>query len=122
MSSHAKTTALKIAAVLAVIWGLVHLFAGLMVLFSDASGGFQAINDAVDPALLAHDYHGAVGGVLNQHGWNLGWFGIATIVGAFIWRGSQTGSGSRVLSAAWPIWGTSSFLTSKALCIFSRAQ
>ena len=83
--------ALKIAAVLWVVWGLVHTLAGVMVLASDASGGFQAIADAVGPDLLEADYHAAVGGVLNQHGWNLGWFGIATIIGAvLIWRQNIT--------------------------------
>lgn len=83
--------ALKIAAGLWVIWGLVHLLAGVIVLTSDAQGGFAAIADAVDPATLAHDYAPAVGGILNQHGWNLAWFGVATVLGAgFIWRGSLT--------------------------------
>ncbi len=82
---------LKISAVLWVIWGLVHTLAGVIVLTSDASGGFAAIADAVDAEALAMDYHAAVGGVLNQHGWNLGWFGIATIIGAvFVWRGNLT--------------------------------
>ena len=86
-----QVLALKIAAILWVIWGLVHALAGVIVLTSDASGGFQAIADAVAPALLASDYHGAVGGILNQHGWNLGWFGVATLVGAvFIWRQNIT--------------------------------
>ncbi|MEM8850594.1 MAG: hypothetical protein AAGE03_11240 [Pseudomonadota bacterium] len=91
MFSSAKTSALKAAAILWVIWGLVHAFAGMVVLSSDATAGFQAIADAVDPARLALDYPGAVGGILNQHGWNLGWFGVATIVGAvFIWRRNMT--------------------------------
>jgi hypothetical protein len=83
--------ALKVAAVLWVIWGLVHLLAGVIVLTSDATGGVQAIADAVDPATLVADYAPAVGGVLNQHGWNLGWFGIATIIGeVLIWRQNIT--------------------------------
>ena len=83
--------ALKSAAVLWVIWGLVHTLAGVIVLSSDATGGFQAIADAVDPAALEAEYHAAVEGVLNQHGWNLGWFGIATIIGAIlIWRQNVT--------------------------------
>ena len=83
--------ALKTSAVLWVIWGLVHLLAGVIVLSSDASGGFAAIADAVDPAAVAADYHGAVGGILNQHGWNLAWFGVATVIGAvFIWRQNVT--------------------------------
>lgn len=89
--THSHALALKVAAVLWVIWGLVHAFAGVIVLSSDASGGFQAIADAVDPDLLQANYHAAVGGVLNQHGWNLGWFGGATIIGAIlIWRQNIT--------------------------------
>lgn len=83
--------ALKIAAVLWIIWGLVHAFAGGIVLSSDASAGFAAIADAVDAAAIASDFNPAVGGILNQHGWNLLWFGIVTIVGGgLIWRGSVT--------------------------------
>lgn len=82
---------LKVAAILWIIWGLVHTLAGVMVLSSDATGGFQAIADAVTAADLEADYHAAVGGVLNQHGWNLAWFGVATIVGGLlIWRANMT--------------------------------
>ena len=83
--------AFKVAAVLWIIWGLVHMLAGTIVLSSDATGGFQAIADAVDPAALEATYHPAVGGILNQHGWNLAWFGLATFIGAFlIWRQNMT--------------------------------
>ena len=86
-----QAIALKAAAVLWVIWGLVHVLAGVMVLSSDAAGGVQAIADAVDPALLVADYHAAVGGILNQHGWNLAWFGVVTVIGGgFIWRANMT--------------------------------
>lgn len=89
--SGTKILALKIATVLWVIWGLVHLFAGVVILTSDATGGFQAIADAVAPATLVHAYEPAVGGILNQHGWNLAWVGVATIIGAvFIWRQNLT--------------------------------
>jgi hypothetical protein len=65
--------------------------AGVLVLFGDTVSGFQAIADAVDPDALEADYHGAVGGVLDQHAWNLAWFGLVTIVGAvFIWRQNMT--------------------------------
>lgn len=87
----AQAIALKIAAVLWVVWGLVHTFAGIMVLVSDASGGFAAIADAIPADALAVEYHPAVGGILNQHGWNLGWFGIATIIGGvLVWRQNMT--------------------------------
>lgn len=86
-----QTTALKIAAVLWVIWGLVHTLAGGMTIFQAPSLGFAAIADAVDPGLLVADYHPAVGGVLNQHGFNLLWIGAATIIGAvFIWHRNMT--------------------------------
>lgn len=83
--------ALKIAAVLWVIWGLVHAFAGGMVLSSAAVDGFKAIADAVAPSELDADYHPAVGGILNQHAWNLLWFGVVTAIGGvLVWRASMT--------------------------------
>lgn len=89
--SKTQSLALKVAAVLWVIWGLVHAFAGVIVISSDASAGFSAIADAVTDEALAADYHPAVGGILNQHGWNLLWFGVATLIGAvFIWRENIT--------------------------------
>lgn len=67
------------------------MLAGFIVISSDTAGGFQAIADAVDPALLEGDYHPAVGGILNQHGWNLLWGGAVTLVGAgFVWRKNFT--------------------------------
>ena len=85
--ANAQRLALKLASILWIIWGLVHAFAGIMVISSDAVSGFQAIGDAVNPAELEGPYHALVAAVLNQHAWNLFWFGIVTIVGAvFIWR------------------------------------
>ena len=86
-----QKNALRVTAILWLLWGLVHVLAGVMVLINDATGGLRAVADAVDPAALLADYHGAVEGVLNQHGWNLGWFGVATIIGAaMIWRQNRT--------------------------------
>ncbi|MEM6624133.1 MAG: hypothetical protein AAF674_18065 [Pseudomonadota bacterium] len=82
---------LNVAGILWVIWGLVHAFAGIMVMASDATSGLQAINDAVNPELLVADYHAGVGGVLNQHAWNLLWIGLVTTIGGvLIWRQSWT--------------------------------
>ena len=90
-TSPMKTIALRVAAILWVVWGVVHAFAGIMTIIQPPSDGFAAIADAVDPALLAADYHPAIAGVLNQHGFNLFWFGVVTIIGAsFIWRGHVT--------------------------------
>ena len=89
--SNTEATLLKIAAILWVIWGLVHMLAGAIIVPADASGGFQAIADAVPADALQAEYHEAVGGVLNQHGWNLLWGGAVTVIGAvFIWRQNTT--------------------------------
>jgi len=86
-----KITALKITAVLWVIWGLVHALAGVMPLAQATSQAFAAIADAIEPTLLAADYHPAVSGVANQHGFNPIGLGLATIIGAtLIWRGNMT--------------------------------
>ncbi|MEL7041428.1 MAG: hypothetical protein AAGL90_07880 [Pseudomonadota bacterium] len=90
--SKSQSLALKAATILWIIWGLVHLLAGVSILSTSTVMGFSMIADAVDTsALAAHDYHPAVGGVQDQHAWNLAWFGLATIVGGgFIWRANKT--------------------------------
>ncbi|MEM6588749.1 MAG: hypothetical protein AAF641_09905 [Pseudomonadota bacterium] len=83
--------ALKLAALLWIVWGLVHMFAGVVVISQDTGGAVAAVADAVDPAALANDYHPAVGAIINQHGFNLLWIGTFTLIGAiFIWRQSVT--------------------------------
>lgn len=80
---------LKTSAVLWVIWGLVHAFAGIMTIALDTASAAAGIADAVDPLLLEMDYPNAVGGIINQHGFNLLWGGIVTIIGGvYIWRNS----------------------------------
>lgn len=87
------TTFLKVAAVLWIIWGLVHMFAGVMTI-AGVSGGdlsvpIAGIADAVNIETLKMDYPAALGGILGQHGFNLLWFGLITTVAAFyIWKGS----------------------------------
>ncbi len=82
---------LKLSAILWVIWGIVHTIAGVIVLSSDAMSAVQAIADGVDKSLLIFDYPDAAGAIVNQHGWNLGWFGVATVIGGiYIWRNSAT--------------------------------
>lgn len=86
-----STLFLRISAILWIIWGLVHLLAGVLVLKGDTTQGFQAIADGVEPAILEMSYPAAVGGVLSQHAWNLAWGGLVTVVGAFfIWKSNVT--------------------------------
>ena len=84
-------TLLRIAAILWIVWGLVHILAGVLTVSAVVSGNISqavgGIADAVDPSLLDIEYPDAVGGILGQHGFNLLWFGIVTLIGAvFIWR------------------------------------
>ena len=57
------------------------MFAGVMTLSQDTPAAVAGIADAVDLALLLHDYHAAVGAVINQHGFNLLWIDAFTVVG-----------------------------------------
>jgi len=80
---------LKSSAVLWIVWGLVHLLFGVMIIIGDAASGIQAIANAVE--LPKINYPDALGAIMNQHGWNLVWFGVVTAVGGvFIWKGNIT--------------------------------
>ena len=82
---------LRFSAVLWVIWGLVHMFAGVMTISRDTAEAVQGIADGVEPALLSIAYPDAAGAIVNQHGFNLLWIGAVTLIGApFVWRRSAT--------------------------------
>ena len=85
------STLLKISAVLWVVWGIVHIFAGVLVMnfivSEDISASVAAIADKVDPTTLKMDYPKAAGAIIGQHGFNLFWIGSVTLISAFfIWR------------------------------------
>lgn len=84
----------KISTVLWIIWGLVHVLAGVMtikgVLTHDISASISGIADAVNPESLTVDYPEAAGAVIGQHGFNLLWIGLITFISAFfIWKGNK---------------------------------
>lgn len=84
----------KVAAILWIIWGLVHVLAGVLtmkgILSSDISASVSGIADAVDPSLLQMDYPAAAGAIIGQHGFNLFWIGIVTFISAFyVWKGNR---------------------------------
>lgn len=88
------TILLKIATVLWIIWGLVHILAGVLtvnfILSGDIAASIGGIADAVDPSTLAMDYPAAAGAVIGQHGFNLLWIGLVTFIAAFyIWKGNK---------------------------------
>ncbi len=80
---------LKSSAVLWVIWGVVHVLFGVMIINGDAGFGIQAIGNGVE--LTQENYPDVLGAIMDQHGWNLVWFGVVTTIGgALIWRGNNT--------------------------------
>jgi len=84
----------RIAAVLWIVWGLVHILAGVLTMYAvlsgDISSSVSGIADAVDPATLQMDYPAAAGAIIGQHGFNLFWIGVVTFICAFfIWKGSK---------------------------------
>ena len=85
---------LKTAAILWIIWGLVHVFAGIMtmkgVLTDDIAASINGIADAIEPETLEMDYPKAAGAIIGQHGFNLFWIGLVTFICAFyIWKGNK---------------------------------
>ncbi|MEM7620955.1 MAG: hypothetical protein AAF228_10940 [Pseudomonadota bacterium] len=61
-----------------------------MTIISDTGTAVGNIADAVDPETLKMVYPDAVGAVINQHGFNLLWVGIVTVIGGvFIWAYSS---------------------------------
>lgn len=85
---------LKISAVLWIVWGLVHILAGVMtmkgILTDDVSASVAGIADAVAPSTVQMDYPKAAGAIIGQHGFNLFWIGIVTFICAFyIWKGNK---------------------------------
>lgn len=92
--SSAQSIALKIAAALWVVWGFVHVFAGVVIISApDAAGAVQAVADAVPKADLAFTAHPAASALYDQHGWNLAWIGATTLICAvFLWRAPRNAS------------------------------
>lgn len=89
-----KSTLFKLSAVLWIIWGLVHILAGVMtmrgILTGDITSSVSGIADAVDSSTLQMDYSKASGAIIGQHGFNLFWIGIVTFISAFfVWKGNR---------------------------------
>ena len=81
---------LKVATVLWVIWGLVHVLAGAMTIGQETPKAVGGIADKVPAEDLELEYHDAVGAIINQHGFNLLWIGaFTTICAIFVWRHSR---------------------------------
>lgn len=87
-------TFFKVSAVLWIIWGFVHIFAGAItdyfILSGDISSSISGIADAVEPTSVQMEYPPAAGAIIGQHGFNLLWIGLVTFIAAFyIWKGNK---------------------------------
>jgi hypothetical protein len=87
-------TLFKTSAILWIIWGLVHILAGIMtmkgILTNDISASVAGIADAIDPETLKLAYPEAAGAIIGQHGFNLFWVGLVTFISAFfVWKGNR---------------------------------
>ncbi|MEO0592407.1 MAG: hypothetical protein AAFZ38_02405 [Myxococcota bacterium] len=82
--------ALRTSAILWIIWGIVHVFAGVMTMSQNPAAAVAGIADGVDPGeLLEREYPEAAGALIKQHGFNLAWIGLVTVVGGFyVWSGN----------------------------------
>lgn len=85
---------LKISAVLWIVWGLVHVFAGIMtiqfIISGDIASSISGIADAIDPNSVQMTYPDAAGAIIGQHGFNLFWVGMVTFISAFyIWKSNK---------------------------------
>ena len=88
------TTFFRISSILWILWGAVHILAGVMtmkgVLTDDITAAIAGIADKVDPSELQRNYPKAAGAIIGQHGFNLLWIGLVTFVSAFyIWKGNR---------------------------------
>ncbi|MEO0703972.1 MAG: hypothetical protein AAFY80_17710 [Pseudomonadota bacterium] len=91
MTTSQLTLLLRFISILWVVWGAVHALAGILTIIQVAPASISGIADAVDPAMFHATYHAATDALVNQHGFNLLWIGLFTVVGGvLIWRRSVT--------------------------------
>lgn len=63
------------------------MLAGIITIARPAQNAIAGIADAVDPSVFHATYHAATEALINQHGFNLAWIGLTTVIAAvFIWR------------------------------------
>lgn len=85
------TWLLRASSLLWLVWGLVHIAAGIFTLSLVGSGetaeAFHGIVSAVELSTLKIDYPAGVEAILSQHAFNLAWFGLVTLLCTpFVWR------------------------------------
>lgn len=80
-----------------VLWGLMHVMFGVQILQQNITQSTHAVVESmyqtVGPVGTPNELGPVISALMNQHGWNLLWFGLfAAFVGAFYnWRNSLAG-------------------------------
>ena len=90
-------TSYKLGAIFYILWGIMHAMFGAQIIMLNMSESsyavIQSIYADIGPATTPKELGSVIGALMNQHGWNLLWFGVfAVVVGAFCnWRNSVSG-------------------------------
>ena len=92
-----KENAHKIGAVLYGLWGGLHIYFGVWMLYALNTKGAAAViaivGTGVDPSTLPTSLDPVTAATIGQHAWNILWFGIFGVtVAAFLnWKNSVAG-------------------------------
>ncbi|MEO0478001.1 MAG: hypothetical protein AAF196_00835 [Planctomycetota bacterium] len=86
---------LRASCILWVVWGVVHIFAGVvtlqMISEGDNAEAFHGILSKIELSTLQGDYPDPVMALFSQHALNLAWFGVVTLLCApWVWRGARS--------------------------------
>ena len=88
-----EATLFRSSSVLWAIWGAVHIFFGVYLLYLLQAGSvaeaFHGIAGQAELSTFMLDYPYGAAAVLKQHSYNLVWFGLVTLTGSvWVWRRS----------------------------------
>jgi hypothetical protein len=88
-------TAYKWGAISYILWGVMHAMIGLQILWINLGQSSQQVIRSLyldaGPQATPAQLGSVIGALINQHGWNLFWFGIVAVTVAVIgnWRNNR---------------------------------
>jgi len=92
-----KNNAHKIGAILYGLWGVLHIYFGVWMLYALSTEGAAAViaivGSGVPESTLPQSLDPVTAATIGQHAWNILWFGIfGVVVAAFLnWKNSLAG-------------------------------
>lgn len=90
-------TSYKIGAVFFILWGVMHIAFAYQIFDMNINGSTIDVIDTIyldaGPVETPRELGSVIGALMNQHAWNLLWFGVvSTVIGVFFnWRNSVAG-------------------------------